>query len=163
MAIPSIKLVLSASKKELNAELEELDPYDAGIFRRKDSPIDNWKIVAACSKIEIVQSRTKFLSDLSIKLDGLKVKEEANDAIRVSGKNKRKERKFGSLLKCDKGLRVGVQRLDRACKSYDNEDMTISLHLEGALLVNWQPLVMNRLVRFLRFMKFKSTVMKLEL
>jgi hypothetical protein len=48
LAIPSIKLVLSASKKELNTDLEELDPNDAGIFSRKDSPIDNWKIVAAC-------------------------------------------------------------------------------------------------------------------
>lgn len=87
LTIPSIKLVLSANKNELNAELEELDPYDAGIFSRKDSPIDNWKIVAACSKVEIVQSRTKFVSDLSIKLNGLKVKEEANDVIRISGKN----------------------------------------------------------------------------
>jgi len=54
LTIPSIKLVLSASKKELNPELEELDPHDAGIFSRKDSPIDKWKIVAACSKVEIL-------------------------------------------------------------------------------------------------------------
>jgi hypothetical protein len=62
----------------------------------------------------------------------------------------------------NKGLTVTVKRVDRAYKKYSNEDMTVTMDL-APLIVNWQPLAMNRLVRFLRFMKFKSHVMKLEL
>lgn len=62
----------------------------------------------------------------------------------------------------NKGLTVTVKRVDRAYKKYANEDMTVTMDL-APLIVNWQPLAMNRLVRFLRFMKFKSHVMKLEL
>lgn len=62
----------------------------------------------------------------------------------------------------NKGLTVTVKRVDRSYKKYANENMTVTMDL-APLIVNWQPLAMNRLVRFLRFMKFKSHVMKLEL
>jgi hypothetical protein len=48
-------------------------------------------------------------------------------------------------------------------KSYSNEDMTVNLNVDGQLVINWQPLAINRLVRFFKFMKFKQQVKTTEL
>jgi hypothetical protein len=41
------------------ANIEELEPFDAGIFNRKDSQIEKCKIVAACANVEIIQTKNK--------------------------------------------------------------------------------------------------------
>lgn len=167
LSIPCVKLILRTSKSDLTPSLGVDDPEDAGIFSRNDSQIDRWKIIAAVKNLEIEQTKTEFVSDLRLKMASVNIKEDTSSQNQPEStfisKEVRKQKRFPTLMKCDKGLQVGIMRIDRAWSKYANEDMVVSIDLLGQFVINWQPLAMNRLVRFLKFMKLKSEVKKLAL
>lgn len=119
--------------------MEEYDPEDAGIFSRKDSPIDKWKLIIAMKDMEITQTRTAFVSDMQIKMSSLKLKEDASidkgkslqRLSSIDSKLRHKDRRFPTLMKSDKGMSVGIVRCDRAWSGYKNEDMTVTMQFDG--------------------------------
>lgn len=94
----------------------------------------------------------------------IKIKEDSSSGRfqQSASLGKRSERRFPTLLKCEKGLTVSIKRYARTWSGYFNEDMTVAINVESSLVISWQPLGFNRLVRFLRFMKIKSKVRKTE-
>jgi len=145
-----------------------LDPEDAGIFSRKDCRIDKWKLIIAMKQLVITQQKSEFTSETHISMAMLKLKEDSSSskfakAASFGTNSKRPERRFPSLMKCEKGIDLNIKRYSRAWSGYFNEDMTATINIDSSLVINWQPLGMNRLVRFLRFMKIKSQVRKTEL
>lgn len=153
--MPSIKVVLSAEKKDLDPEKGVFDPCDAGLFDSKDSAIDSWRLVVDTQSWKIEQIRREDDSDLRVSLEQFQV-------IEVDERKASSER-FPWLLKTNEsGFSVDINRITRGTDIYKNVDMTVKFAC-GALHANWKPKAINRLLRFLRFKNFKRYAFKMWL
>lgn len=150
--IPSIQLVLSAEKSDLDAEKGVFDSQDAGLFKSRDSAIDSWKLKLDTKNWKIEQIRRTDDSDLRVSLENFEV-------VEVDSSSQDSQR-FPWLLKSEQGFSIDVNRISRDTEVYKNIDMTVKFTCSGTMKANWKPKAINRLLRFLRFKNFKRFAFK---
>ena len=151
--VPSVKLVLSSERSDINRDLGVFDPNDAGLFDSRESTIDSWKLVVDTKKWKIEQIRRTDDSDLKISLEHLKITD-----VDYTAQNQR----FPWLILSEQGFTIDINRCDRDADIYKNCDMTVKFTC-SEVRANWKPKAINRLLRFLRYKNFKRNAFKLWL
>ena len=107
--------------------------------------LEKWKLIFETKNWTIEYTRRMADSDLCVDLQYAMISQAQLDGSEPE--------RFPWLFKAEEGFKINVNRCERNVAVYKNIDMFVEVTI-NKLHVHWKPKSINRMLRFIRFMKF---------